>query len=138
MSYQFVLMKKHKNNKPVRTVDQELEDFKLKYEKKCTPEDGGCISWEGSRMKKVAWFRKRNTSVHRMIGHAFMGLPLDAGYSIYVCHKCDVPWCINLEHLFLGTPSENQLDCTAKNRRGSKKGPISPYWRQIPSKRGPQ
>lgn len=46
---------------------------------------------------------------------------------IEVCHSCDVPMCVNPEHLFLGTRKENMHDCKNKNRmsmppRTTKKG----------------
>lgn len=34
-----------------------------------------------------------------------------------VCHRCDVPACINSRRLFLGTQQENMGDRAAKNRR---------------------
>ena len=37
-------------------------------------------------------------------------------YGICVCHKCDTPECVNPDHLFLGTQSENLTDARIKNR----------------------
>ena len=36
---------------------------------------------------------------------------------LWVLHKCDVKLCINPDHLFLGTASDNTLDMLAKGRR---------------------
>ena len=33
-----------------------------------------------------------------------------------VLHKCDVPYCINPEHLYIGDAKQNILDCISRGR----------------------
>ena len=41
-------------------------------------------------------------------------------FGVHVLHKCDVPACVNPEHLFLGTAAHNAHDKTLKGRAAKK------------------
>ena len=78
----------------------------------------GCMEWTGARSPgkypygRVA-FRGKNGRTHRVIWELANG-PIPPAMD--VCHRCDNPPCINVEHLFIGTRSENALDAVAKGR----------------------
>lgn len=77
----------------------------------------GCWVWTGARTKNgygtFALTRGHSTTAHRASYETFIGPALKG---LDVCHKCDKPYCVNPEHLFLGTRSENMRDCVAKGR----------------------
>lgn len=44
------------------------------------------------------------------------------GIGLEVCHTCDHPYCVNPDHLFLGTKSDNMQDMIQKGKFPSRKG----------------
>src|SRR4029077_21237887 len=76
----------------------------------------GCHRWQ-RHIDKDGYGTMRLRGVprraHRMFYHIFKG-PIPEG--ILVCHDCDNPPCVNLEHLFLGTNLDNLADMVKKGR----------------------
>lgn len=76
-----------------------------------------CVEWSGAKTKKgygIVHANGRHTTAHRAAMEAHLGRRL--GRFEYVCHKCDNPSCVLIEHLFLGTPKENTHDMLRKGR----------------------
>lgn len=75
---------------------------------------GDCIEWQGS--KRNGYGRRRYKgkvwSAHRAVLDE-LGL-LDP--TKLVLHKCDNPSCVNPDHLFQGTQTDNMKDMSAKGR----------------------
>ena len=95
-----------------------------RFEADTIPEPNtGCWLWMGALGSwgyGVIWGDGRLKRAHRVAFELYVG-PIPEGMD--VCHKCDVTWCVNPEHLFLGDDSDNQRDRALKGRaRISKKG----------------
>jgi hypothetical protein len=77
----------------------------------------GCWEWTRARTKfgygHLVW-NGRHLTAHRQAWEFAKGA-IPAG--MCVLHRCDNPACINPDHLWLGTKSDNTLDCSRKGRR---------------------
>lgn len=79
----------------------------------------GCWLWMGTKRPYkhggygIIKIDGRWTRVHRVSFETFKG-PIPDG--IFVCHSCDVPLCVNPDHLFLGTLQDNNRDMYLKGR----------------------
>ncbi len=95
-----------KNPRPPKPPKSQV--FWSKVEKS----DGSCWLWAGGRDKK-GYGHFDGTKAHRWAWATTRG-PIPDG--MHVLHKCDVPACVNPDHLFLGTNLDNIADRNAKGR----------------------
>ena len=82
------------------------------------PSASGCRLWNGS--KNLNGYGKLLVAGRLMLAHraayADANGPIPPG--LCVCHKCDVPSCIEPTHLFLGSRRDNTNDMITKGRHG--------------------
>ena len=98
-----------------------LED---RFNSKWSPEPfSGCWIWTASVNKQGYGYFKFKGKMHKAHRVSwFIRSGVFPSESICVLHKCDTPGCVNPEHLFLGTYSDNQVDALSKGRRIQTKG----------------
>lgn len=78
--------------------------------------NGGCWLWKGAAQPLGYGQIKvdgRMSLAHRVSWELHRG-PIPEG--ICVLHRCDIPACVNPDHLFLGTRGDNNQDKYSKGR----------------------
>ena len=82
--------------------------------------ESGCWEWQAGRFENSYGKFNKLSAQHDLSPYAHI-----TSYIIHhgtipeglkVCHKCDHPWCVNPEHLFLGTHQDNMDDAVSKGR----------------------
>jgi hypothetical protein len=105
----------------IRTVIDIVSKFWEKVERR-GPAD--CWNWIGNKNRSGYGRHYRNKTeffaAHRFSYELHHQVKLEP--SVFVCHRCDNPSCVNPAHLWLGTPKDNHDDCVRKGRhaRGEK------------------
>lgn len=84
----------------------------------------GCWIWIAALTQEgygTYWWDGKTRPAHRYSWSFFNG---DIPQGMVICHNCDVPSCVNPDHLFLGTIQDNHADMVEKRRNvsGEKSG----------------
>lgn len=89
-----------------------------RFMNKVSPEpNSGCWLWTAQVDKDgYGVFRTvpTSTQAHRMSYKIFVG---DIPDGMFVLHRCDMPGCVNPDHLWVGTHKDNMKDMKDKGRR---------------------
>lgn len=74
----------------------------------------GCWLWTGAWNGEGYGLFRHTKRVHRFSYELHHG-PIPDG--LFVCHRCHVPACVNPDHLYAGTHTQNMLDRRGRPRR---------------------
>jgi len=89
-----------------KPVEQTFREFTIQGR-------NGCIEWTGAK-DPSGYPRCRNRfATHWALEMSGRPRPSNKHWA---CHTCDNPACVNPDHLWWGTNSENMKDCVAKGR----------------------
>jgi len=108
----------------LRGIHRTPLDPRFLFDEKYIPEpNSGCWLWTGATHPKGY---PRMTARGVTFPATRFSLQMHTGESgdgFQCCHRCDNPYCVNPEHLFWGTRSDNQQDALKKGRPNSSRLP---------------
>lgn len=103
-------------------ISSRLDSFSQRFWSQVSiPGRSECWVWNGSKSNKgygTIRYGGRRVGAHR---YAYTWKNGPAG-DLFVCHRCDNRSCVNPEHFFLGTNSDNMRDKVSKSRQGKGEG----------------
>lgn len=99
-------------------MKRKKESVYIRFMRKWTPEPfSGCWLWTASARNGYGSMAGENGTTNRIASRISWELhrgPIPDGLD--VLHQCDTPLCVNPDHLFLGTTTDNMEDAKRKGR----------------------
>ena len=106
----------------------EAEGSRERFAAKYIPEpNSGCWLWDACILpmkggtERGGFYLNGRTELAHRASYILPRGPIPAG--LFVCHRCDNPICVNPDHLFLGSQSDNMRDMVSKGRHFSQRHP---------------
>lgn len=93
-----------------------------RFFRKVQADGGGCWPWKGWKNREGYgrfWLGGRDMTAHR-VALLMAGVEVQKGKD--ACHRCDNKSCVRPAHLFVGSRSENILDCFRKGLHNTARG----------------
>lgn len=107
---------KFQHNGP-KSLREKIEEFRSRI----MDLSSGCWRWSGAT--DALGYGNLKIQGLRVLAHRFSFAVFNCREpQKFVCHKCDNPNCVNPDHLFEGSQTDNMHDCSVKGRFGDRKG----------------
>jgi len=92
-----------------------MKSLKEKLEARLIPGENDCLEWTGYRNRDG--YGQIQVDGKKLLAHRVAWM-LHSGEmpSLLVCHTCDNPRCCNVEHLYVGTHTDNMKDKVDRGR----------------------
>lgn len=111
-----------------------LNKIKARFELKYVPEpNSGCWLWNGAMWMQnrygAFWINKefnKGKMISAHVASLFIYKSMTPKKGQEVCHKCDVTICVNPNHLFIGSHTDNMRDMSKKGRASNSMSKLTP------------